>query len=99
MGVRGWGLEKCLTLPGLLGDSWHIVGKGDSGSLRACLNVLSSPSFWVSDSVSLSAPLLSGSLRRNLGPQSPPQRSTPSSSLDLLYSWAPLKAPSLFPVH
>lgn len=59
------GLEEPLFLPGLLKQSWHIVGKGDSAIQSLFYNVLCFLGFWVSVSVTISDPL-SGSLHGNL---------------------------------
>lgn len=76
MGVRAWGLEKLLTLPGLL--EGLVAHRSWKGGLTVTQRLSECPEF----SVSLLPPLLSGSLHRNLGPESPPQRSTPISGLD-----------------
>lgn len=77
-----------------MAHSW----KGDSQPLRACLNVLNSPCFWVSDcfSVTISV-MLSKSAHRNLA-REPSLSQPPSVALNLPYSRAPQKPLSLFPV-
>lgn len=87
IGVRVWCLEKFLTLPWLLGDPRHRVGKGGLTATQG----QTPPCFWVSDTVLLS-PSLSCFLGLSTeieGQRALPESQPPAVALTLPYSWVP----------